>query len=718
MTRFLFAVLALIVLLAAIVVVAPGLIPVGAFKGRIETAASNALGRPVTIGEGLRFKLVPRTAFHVTALEIANAEGFDAPYLARVKQADIGVKLLPLLRKSIEIDRFVLTEPDINLARAKDGSVNWNIAASEAAPAAESSQAGVRDIRLGDVRIEGGKATYADEAAGKTYTASDIDLVVRLASLAEPLEAEGTLIFEGAPSRIDIVLTSLKNILDKEPANLKLDMKLGETEAGGDFVVETKDGLVYSGPLKLNAPNLPQFVKLTGADLAEAPGFDALSVEGKAAGGANSVRLTDAKIVFDKIDAAGDLGLDWSGARPKAVGNLAASVFDLRPYLPPPSQSATGFPAWSEEKLDFAGLRNIDADLNLTADKIFLNDMELGASRLKLTIAAGRMTADIPELGFYGGGGSGQLVVNAQGASPSITGRFDLGSVEAQPFCTDLLRIDRLLGLGGFNLDFSASGSSQAAIMRSLDGSGRFDVANGAIKGVNFAKLARSIIEIQQGGLNPSAITSAIALAQSPDEQTDFSEFLSQFAITDGLVNAPTISLTGPFVTMTGTGSVNLPAQTLDLRLAPRASTAMDNQSGKSIAVPMRVTGTFSQPKIVIDAEALLKGRAEQGLRDIVGGALGKKQETDPAGEGAADEPAKEKAPEDAARSIFEGVFGQPPAEEEEQKEEEPPPDAGGEAAASQPSPEEAIAEEAVNLIFGPRGAPAPAETAPENEPQ
>ena len=717
MTRFLFAIIALVILLAAIVVVAPGLVPVGAFKGRIEAAASNALGRPVTIGEGLRFKLVPQTAFHVTELEIANAEGFEAPYLAHVKEADIGVKLLPLFRKSIEIDRFVLTEPDINLARAKDGSVNWNIAASQGAPAAESGEAGVRDIRLGDVRIEAGKATYSDEAAGKTYTASDIDLVVRLASLAEPLEAEGTLIFEGAPSRIDIVLTSLKNILDKEPANLKLDMKLGETEAGGDLVVETKDGLVYSGPLKLNAPNLPQFVKLIGADLAEAPGFDNLAVEGKAAGGAGSLRLTDAKIAFDKIDAAGEIALDWSGARPKAVGNLAAGTMDLRPYLPPPSQSATGFPAWSEEKLDFAGLKNIDADLNLTADKIFLNDMELGASRLKLTIAAGRMTADIPELGFYGGGGSGQLVVNAQGASPSITGRFDLGSVEAQPFCTDLLRIDRLLGLGGFKLDFSASGSSQAAIMRSLDGSGRFDVADGAIKGVNLAKLARSIIEIQQGGLNPSAITSAIALAQSPDEQTDFSEFLSQFAITDGLVNAPTISLTGPFVTMTGTGSVNLPAQTLDLRLAPRASTATDDQSGKSIAVPMRVTGTFSQPRIVIDAEALLKGRAEQGLRDIVGGALGKKQETEPAGEGA-DEPAKKSTPEDAARSIFDGVFGQPPAEEEEKKEEDPPPDTGGEAAASQPSPEEAISEEAVNLIFGPRSAPAPAETAPENEPQ
>lgn len=714
MTRFIFAVIALVFLLVAIVVVAPGLVPVSAFKGRIEQAASTALGRKVTIGDELRFKLVPQTAFHVTDLEIANAESFDAPYLARVKEADIGVKLMPLFRKSVEIDRFILTEPDINLARARDGSVNWNIAASGSSSSGDSSGETVRDLHLGDVRIVDGRASYADAAAGKQYSASDIDLVIRLASLAEPLEAEGTLIFEGAPSRVDLVLTSLRNILNGEPANLKLDLALGDTEAGGDLVVKTKDGLAFSGPMKLNAPNLPQFAKLAGATLTEGPGFDNLSIEGAAVGGPTSLRLTDAKIVFDKIDATGDLALEWSGARPKAVGSLAAGTLDLRPYLPPPSENGNaGFPAWSEEKLDFTSLRNVDADLNLTADQIFLNGMKIGASRLKLTIVAGRMTADIPELGLYGGGGSGQLVVDAQKATPTIRGKFDFGSVDAQPFSLDLLKTDRLLGLGGLNLDFSASGSSQAAIMRSLDGSGSFDIADGAIKGVNIAKLVRSVMELQQSGLNPSALSNAIAVAQRPDEQTDFSEFLSRFAIDNGLVDAPTISLTGPFLTMTGTGAVDLPGQTLDLRLSPRASTSMDGQSGKSLAIPMRVTGSFSQPTITIDIEALLKGRAEQGLRDVIGGALGgKKDETAPAG----DEAAEPATPEDAARSLLKGLIGPAPAEPKPEDTSEPPAgDSGGQAAAKT-SPEEALAKDAVNLILGTRSKPKPAAEAPVKE--
>lgn len=719
MTRFFLALIALVVLLAAIVVIAPGLAPVDAYKTRIETAASKALGREVTIGDDLRFKLVPQTAFHVADLEIANAEGFEAPYLARVKEADIGVRLIPLFSKSVEIDRFVLTEPDINLERAADGSINWNIAVdkSEEAPEKAGAGDGVRELRLGDVRIVDGKAAYVDAAAGKTYRAEDIDLVVRLTSLDEPLEAEGTMIFEGAPSRADLVLTSLKNLLEKAPANLKLDLSLGKTKAGGDLVIETKDALSYRGPIKFDAPDLPQFARLVGASLADSPGFDNLAIDGAATGGANSIRLADAKIIFDKIDATGNLSLDWSGARPKAAGSLAAGTIDLRPYLPPPSENDSGFPAWSEQRLDFTGLRNIDADLNLTTEKIFLNDLEFGASRLKLTIVDGRMTADIPDLGLYGGGGSGQLVVNARGPSPSIAGKFDVGSVDAQPFSVDLLKTDKLLGLGGFKLDFSASGSSQAAIMRSLDGSGRFDVADGAIKGVNLAKLARSIAEIQKSGLTPAALSDALALAQRPDEKTDFTDFLSQFDIADGLVNAPTISLTGPFLTMTGAGKVDLPGQSLDIKLAPRISTTMDNEGGSAFSAPLRIVGTFSEPKIIIDAEALLKGRAGEELRDLIGGAIGGK-ETDEE-QAADDNETKPSKAEEAAKSILKGVFGPPPDSEEPNEDDNAETsleETGGSARSS--APDEALAKEAVDLIFGPGAGGDKDEAQPEEEPQ
>ncbi|GAB4532132.1 MAG: hypothetical protein Kow00133_20560 [Amphiplicatus sp.] len=683
MPRFIFAVIALLVLLAAIVIVAPGLVPAAAYKGRLEAAASEAIGRPVSVGDDLSFRIVPRTAFRVTDLEIANAEGFETPYLARVKSADIGVKLWPLFSGAVEIDRFVLIEPEIHLARAADGRANWNLARSAAAPAPTASGAApeIADLRLGDVRIVDGRASYVDAAAGQTYAAQAINATARLDSLDEPLEFEGTMIFQGAPSKIDLVLTSLAKLMKKEPANLKFDAAIGETVAGADLSLQPgENSFSYAGPVSFNAPDLRALAALLGAPLADTPGFDSLSAAGEASGDANGVRLADAKIIFDKIDAEGDLALDWSGARPKATGRLAAGALDLRPYLPPPTEGAQGFPAWSEEKLDFSGLRNIDADIDATAEQIFLNDLTFGRSRLKLIIDDGRLTAEIPELGMYGGAGSGRLVVNARGATPSLAGAFDVGSVQAQPFATDLMRIDRLLGLGGFKFEFAAAGSTQAAIMRSLDGAGGFDLADGAIKGVNLAKLAQAVSNLQQQGFNPAAVAAAVAAAQAPHEETEYSEFLSRFSIVDGVVDAPTISLVGPFLQMAGTGKVDLPAQTLDLRLIPKASTAADGEAGPSLAIPLRVSGTFAQPKIAVDVEALVRGRAESALQQLLG-----RSGSDAGG---------------TADRLLEGVFGTPPASGR------PAPESSGEErpsaeAAPKPSVEETLANEALKQLFG-----------------
>ncbi len=647
MGRFLGAVFALVLLLAAIVVLAPNLIPAQTYKGRLEAAASNALGRAVTMGDDISFKIIPQPAFAVSDLVIANEEGFDGDYLAKVARADIGVKLMPLFKGSVEISRFVLTGPDLNLQKAADGAVNWNLAKSDA-PAA-TGESSVKEISLGDVRFTDGRAVFADAQAKKTYTAEDIDMTAKLASLAEPLELDGTMKFQGAPATVTVVLTNLADILAKKDSNLKLDMKLGAATIGADLALAAGDVLGYSGPVSLDAPDLPALASLFDVKLEEAPGFDKLSVSGQAVGTPQAISLSAAKILFDAIDANGDIKLDWSGAKPMATGDLAAGSLDLRPYMPPPATSAEGFPAWSTAKMDFSSLKNLDADIDVSATKVFLNEIEAGELRLNLKIANGRLTAAIPQLGFYGGGGSGTLVVDATRATPAIAGKFKMNSVEAQPFTMDLMKLDKLLGLGAFNLDFNASGSSQAAIMQSLDGTGGFDLNDGQIKGVNIQKLASAVAKLYEGGLtNPASIQTALAAAQRPDETTDFSKFLSQFDIVDGLVQAPTITMEGPFLAMTGVGKIDLPKQTLDLRLLPKASTAADG-TGKMIAIPVKVGGTFSKPTMGIDVESLVRGKAEQTLKGLLDKALKPKSGDTAAG-------AEEKS--DPAQDLLKGILG------------------------------------------------------------
>ncbi len=677
MSRILFIIVALIGVCLAVLLIAPGIIPAATYKSRIETSASNALGRDVFIGDDLSIRIFPRTSFKVSELTIANADGFDGDAVARVKEAQIGVKLFPLLGGSVEVDRFILTEPAINLHRKSDGSINWNFADSSTDPTTEDASAqgagaSLRDVKLGDVRLINGRATYKDETAGRTFAMDDINVAVILTSLKSPLEVDGTLNFQGEPTQVDLVLNDLSKLMAGESANLKLDLKVGATTAGADVNVINADSLSYEGPIDFDAPDLPAFAALAGAELVDAPGFDSLSFSGDVEGNPSALRVSSAVISFDEIDAEGALNLDWSGAKPNAGGVLSTELLDLRPYMPPPSESAEGFPAWSEATMDFTGLRNIDADFDISADQILLNDIKVGESRLKLNIDNGRMTADIPELSMYGGQGSGRLVVNARTATPSFAGNFDMEAVEAQPLSLDILKHDNLLGLGSFKLDFTASGSSQAAIMSSMDGSGGFDLANGALKGLNIAKLAQAADSLRTGGINPAALTSAVSTARGPREETDFSSFLSNFSIADGLVDAPTISLDGPFVTMTGAGQINLAAQTIDLRLAPRATTTADGSSGQAISVPVRVGGTFAQPSISVDAEAL----AQAALQDTLGGFLGGAPST----------------PEDAASKAIQGLLGQPD-------------DAGNDGettdAAAEAAPKEELIRQGLGALFG-----------------
>lgn len=659
MGRILFFLVALVAVILAVLVVAPGVVPVAAYKSQIETAASESLGREVTFSDNLTFRILPRTAFHVEDLTISNEDGFDGAYLAQVEEADIGFKLLPFISsRSVEIDQFVLSRPNINLIRQQNGMVNWDLTSPTTTEqnTQTDNDPNLRDIRLGDVRIVDGSANFTDGVAGKTYVASDIDLQIILTSLAEPLELKGAMSFQDEPTTVDIVLSNLADIMDNKPSNLKLDLQIGDAVAGADLTLETADTLRYSGPVQFNAPDLPAFAALVGTEIADAPGFDELALSGDIDGGTQSFRLSDANIKFDDIDAQGVLSLNWAGAKPFANGVLSTDKLDLRRYLPPPAQAATGFPEWSTAPLDFSGLRNIDAEFDISTAAIFLNDLKIGESRLKMILTNGRMTADIPELSMYGGQGSGRLVVNARGSAPTFSGNFDMGSVQAEPLSLDIFKHDNLLGLGAFQFDFTANGASQAAIMSSLDGTGGFDLSNGLIKGVNLSKIARAAAELRQG-FNPAALATIVATARGPAEETDFSEFLSDFTITDGLVNAPTISLNGQYLTMTGNGSVNLPAQTIDLRLSPRATVAPDGtEISRSVSIPVRVGGTFSQPTIGLDPDVLTRLLTENVLQQVLGG--GRNNSAAPVeGEEVPPEEEEEATPEDAAADLIRGIF-------------------------------------------------------------
>ncbi len=120
--------LLLLALVVAALLVAPFFIDAGRYKGMITERIEAATGRDVNIGD-LHVSLFPWVGVRLKDVRIGNRSGFDkaggATDFLRVRGLDVQLALLPLLRKEVEIRRFVLDAPELWLVRNARGAANW-----------------------------------------------------------------------------------------------------------------------------------------------------------------------------------------------------------------------------------------------------------------------------------------------------------------------------------------------------------------------------------------------------------------------------------------------------------------------------------------------------------------------------------------------------------------------------------------------------------------
>ena len=148
---------------------------------------------------------------------------------------------------------------------------------------------------------------------------------------------------------------------------------------------------------------------------------------------------------------------------------------------------------------------------------------------------------------------------------------------------TDAADFDQLEGKGDLNISVTGAGSSQAAIVRSLGGSGGFVFRDGAIKGFNLAAMLR---KVETAFLNSGA---------SVAQQTDFSELSGTFKISKGIVSNSDLFMASPLFRVTGKGTADMPKRTVDYRVNPKAVADARGQGGDTA-----ITG-IAAPVLIID---------------------------------------------------------------------------------------------------------------------
>src|SRR6185312_17326452 len=96
-----------------------------AYRGRIERFTEQKTGRSLRIGGQLHLKLFPYLAISIEDVQLGNRPGYGQSAFLSVRRASVGVRLLPILRKRLEVSRVVLDGVSINLVSRSANDNNW-----------------------------------------------------------------------------------------------------------------------------------------------------------------------------------------------------------------------------------------------------------------------------------------------------------------------------------------------------------------------------------------------------------------------------------------------------------------------------------------------------------------------------------------------------------------------------------------------------------------
>jgi AsmA protein len=191
------------------------------------------------------------------------------------------------------------------------------------------------------------------------------------------------------------------------------------------------------------------------------------------------------------------------------------------------------------------------------------------------------------------------MIVDATTTTPTYAMHCDLAGVRALPLLQNLAGFDKLDGKLQAKISGRSTGASQRAIMANLNGAAFVNFQDGAIRGLNVARMIRALTTSPLSGWQ-----------ETRDEQTDLTQLSASFKIDRGQATTSDLNLVGPLVRVTGTGMVDVGNTSLALRVEPKLVMTTEGQGRTSepvgLGIPVMIDGPWDSPRIYPDISGIL----------------------------------------------------------------------------------------------------------------
>ncbi|MEM8689276.1 MAG: AsmA family protein [Pseudomonadota bacterium] len=621
--------LALVVLVVVAVVAIPFLLPSGWIAEKVAEQVKAHTGRTLAFSQDTSLSFFPDIALTLKNAQLSNPPDMPEGNVASMEALRLKVALQPLFSRKVEVQEFRLVKPVVNLLVTADGKSNWRLPETQAGAGQDSSsgsgQSGQSfaptDITLGPLNIEGGKLLYLDERSGTALKIDDINAAISLPKLDGPVAIKGDLVWNGEKVALDFKADEPAALAEDRASAVSFTLAAKPLAMGYAGKISLQQGLNLAGGVNVKTPSLRGLAAWAGSPLAPGKGLGPFSVKSSLSYSQDKISLQKATLQLDGMNARGDLAVDLKGAVPFVSGRLGVDKIDVNAYTGAGSEGGGGSAAsgkWSTAKIDMSGLRAVNANLSLNAGNIIFKKTTLTKAVVALTLKGGVLDAKLTNVGLYGGTAAGALRLNGARQVPSLAGSLRTKGVNAYPLLKDFAGFEWLEGATAITAQVSAAGRSQADMVSTLGGKLNITFTDGAIRGVNVAKMIRGATKnILSGWEN------------EPAEKTDFSVFAANFNIAKGIATTNDLKLNGPLVRLTGKGSVSMPPKRLSFLISPKVVASLKGQGGlddlSGVTVPFKVEGPWGDPKIYPDIEGILQNpeAAFQAFNNLLGGKNG-----------------------------------------------------------------------------------------------
>lgn len=528
----------------------------------------------------------------------------DADLLPEAKRFALeGVKFFASARRAaqalelrVEAPKLVLTDKGVSGGKlsgdAKLVEGARNISATFSAPSFEGSPQAFRVPTVAlDVAIKEGKLDATARVAGSV--SGDIDKL-----LFQSPQLKLALAGKQGDTAIDGTLSTPLN------ANLKTK-RIDLPSIVAAFALPNPGG----GSLKLNAAgNASVDLAKSSLNTALKGKLDESSFDAKFGMAPFSPAAYTFAIDIDRINADRYLGKGGAAAPASAPAKPAGK----------PAGAAPGAGGPAAQGIDLSALRDLRARGTLNVGALTLHNIK--AAKLRATLRAGDGKLEISPLtaNLYGGSASGSVSATASKA-PRFALKQSLTGIDVGPLLKDAIDKQPIDGRGNVALDVTSAGGGFDQIKKSLNGSARLELRDGAVHGINVAqsiRKAKAKIGELRGQQADETGTGSVA------EKTDFSELTGSFRIANGVARNDDLSLKSPLIRLGGAGDIDLGAERLDYLAKVTVVSTLQGQGGpelqalKGLTIPVRLSGPFTAIGWRIDFAGLAKEAAKAKIEE------------------------------------------------------------------------------------------------------